>query len=211
MTTKLTQKHLLKGVQEFEIVDDQINIRIKSRLKQEETLSVTLAVLNPEPVITQSNLEFVSRVNGEALVSIALSKPNVAEFNAFVNTLKQKAQDEYNAISGLNVAAKHSSIESFEEEPPEFDEVSTADIITGKTVNVEGLENAINMLKTYVDNEEVKPLITALDSLIQDPQDHTRLVEVATVFNELGSSQGAVLTYAPYISIMLSDDPFGTG
>ena len=84
-----------------------------------------------------------------------------------------------------------------------------ADISQAKTVSVDGIENAINMLNTYVDNEEIQSLITALDSLKQAPQDHARLVEVATVFNELGSSQGAVLTYAPYITIMLSDDPFG--
>ena len=78
-------------------------------------------------------------------------------------------------------------------------------------MNIEGLENAIQMLKTYVENEEVIPLIKALESLKGSPKDHSKLVEVANVFNDLGSSQGAVLTYAPYISIMLSDDPFGSG
>ena len=207
MSTKLIQKQLFKGSREFEIVGDQVNIRIKSRFK-EETLSVTLAVLNPEPVITRSHLDFVSRVNGETLVSLALSLPNVTEFNEFVTTLKQKAQAEYSAISGINVATK-STANGFDEEPPEFSEHSTEDIIKGKTVNVEGLENAINMLQTYVDNEEIRPLINALESLKQAPQDHSKLIEVATAFNDLGSSQGAVLTYAPYISIMLSDDPFG--
>ena len=207
MSTKLIQKQLFKGSREFEIVGDQVNIRIKSRFK-EETLSVTLAVLNPEPVITRSHLDFVSRVNGETLVSLALSLPNVTEFNEFVTTLKQKAQAEYSAISGINVATK-STANGFDEEPPEFSEHSTEDIIKGKTVNVEGLENAINMLQTYVDNEEIRTLINALESLKQAPQDHSKLIEVATAFNDLGSSQGAVLTYAPYISIMLSDDPFG--
>ena len=63
-------------------------VQVTSR--KEETLSVTLAVLNPEPVITRSHLEFVSRVNGEALLSLALSRPNVTEFNNFVSTLKDK-------------------------------------------------------------------------------------------------------------------------
>ncbi len=210
MSTKLTQKYLFKATREYEIVGDQVNIRIKSRSKN-ETLSVTLAVLNPEPVITRSHLEFVSRVNGEALISLALSRPNVTEFNDFVNALKQRAQAEYNAISGISVAAKPTLTDGFDQEPPEFSEVSTADIIKDKTVNVEGVENAISMLETYVNNEEIQPLIIALESLKQAPEDQSRLVEVATVFNELGSSQGAVLTYAPYISIMLSDDPFGSG
>ncbi len=211
MSTKLTQKHLLKATHEFEIVGDQVNIRVNSRFKQ-ETHSVTLAVLNPEPVITRSHLEFLSRVNGESLLSLALSRPNVSEFNDFVNTLKQRAQAEYNSIAGISVAATPAALNgNLYEEPPEFDELTPADISKAKTVNVEGVENAISMLETYINNEEIQPLMTALESLKQAPQDHSKLVEVATVFNELGSSQGAVLTYAPYISIMLSDYPFGSG
>ncbi len=209
MSTKLTQKHLLKGTREFEIVDDQVIIYFKSRSKQ-ETLSVTLAVLNPEPVITRSHLEFVSRVNGETLLTLAISKPNSIEFNKFVNILKQRALEEYNAISGLSVTTQPSTLNgNLYAEPPEFREVTPTDISKDKNVHVEGVENAISMLETYVNNEEILPLIAALEALKQAPQDHSKLVEVATVFNQLGSSQGAVLTYAPYISIMLSDDPFG--
>ena len=209
MSIKLTQKHLLKPNHEFEIDDDQINIRIKSRYK-EEMLSVTLAVLNPEPVITRTHLEFVSRVNGEPLVSLALSKPNVAEFNNFVNTLKKMALEEYNSISGINVVAKSAaSNNSFLQEPPEFNESSPADISKAKKVDVESIKHSINMLQTYVHNEDVKHLLSALESLQQAPQDHSKLVDVATVFDKLETSQGAVLTYAPYIILMLSDDPFG--
>jgi hypothetical protein len=203
MSTKLIQKHMLKGTTEFEIFDDYIAIRAKSKFSQtdSETLTVTLAVLNPEPVITRTHLEFISRVNGETLLSLVLSRPNVAEFNNFVNTLKQRALAEYNAISGISVKAKSAELNgNLYEEPPEFDELSPADISKAKS---------INMLETYVSNEEIQPLISALVELKKAPQDHSKLVEVATVFNDLGPSQGAVLTYAPYITIMLSDDPFG--
>ena len=203
---------MLKGTTEYEIFDDYIAIRAKSKFSQtdSETLTVTLAVLNPEPVITRTHLEFISRVNGETLLSLVLSRPNVAEFNNFVNTLKQRALAEYNAISGISVKAKSAELNgNLYEEPPEFDELSPADISKAKSISVEGVENAINMLETYVSNEEIQPLISALVELKKAPQDHSKLVEVATVFNDLGPSQGAVLTYAPYITIMLSDDPFG--
>ena len=144
------------------------------------------------------------------MLSLALSKPNVSEFNEFISTLKYRVQEEYGAISGISVAA-HTQIPSgnSDQEPPEFNEISTEDRIKDKKVSVEGVENAIKMLETYVDNEEVQPLVIALESLKGSPDDHSKLVDVATIFSELGSSQGAVLTYAPYISIMLSDDPFG--
>jgi len=210
MNTKLIQKHILKGTREFEIVEDQVNICVKSRFKDSEKLSVTLAVLNPEPVINKTTLDFVSRVNGEPLLSLLLSQPNVDEFNNFVNSIKQKAQEEYNAISGISVISNASSLNgNLSEEPPEFSEHTSADIIKHKKVSIEGLDNAINMLQTYVNNEEIQPLIAALESLKLSPQDHSKLVKVANVFNDLGSNQGAVLTYAPYIAIMLSDDPFG--
>ncbi len=210
MSTKLTQKHLLKGTHEYEIVDDQVIVRVKAPFKQETMLSVTMAVLDPDPVITRSHLEFVSRVNGEPLLSLALSRPNVSEFNDFVNTLKQKAQAEYNTYSGINVASPPATpAGTTDEEPPEFEDVSTADIVKGKTISVEGVREAIGMLETYANSEEIKPMIAALEALADAPEDHSCLVEVASQFEKLGPAQGAVLTYAPYIIAMLSDDPFG--
>lgn len=212
MSTKLTQQHLFKGTREFEIAGDQVKVLIKARFKEPRTLSVMLAVLDPEPVITKSHLHFVSRVNAEPLLSLALFKPNATKFNTFVSTLRQKAQAEYNAFSGMTTAPQPTPADDLHAQPPEFGKHSTADIISGKTVNIEGLENAINMLQTYLDQteiQEIQALLNALTSLRQAPQDHARLVNVAKAFNALGSHQGAVLTYAPYIAILLSDDPFG--
>jgi len=48
---KLIQKSLLRGTQEFELLDDEVRVRIKSPFKSKE-LSVPLAILNPEPEIT---------------------------------------------------------------------------------------------------------------------------------------------------------------
>ena len=101
MTTKLVQKDLFKGTQEFELVDDYVNVRIKAPFKKAETLTVMLTVLDPEPVISKSSLNFNSRVNGEPLISLYLGKPNTEEFNGFVNALKQKAFEEFNAFAGL--------------------------------------------------------------------------------------------------------------
>ena len=211
MTHKLIQKHFLHGTQEFELLDDKIKVRINSLLKGKKEHDVVLAMLNPEPVISKSRLDFHSRVKCRPLLSLYLNKPNSEEFNDFVNTLKQRAQTEYNAIAGISVAAKTTLNGNVYEEPPEFSDTSPADISKDKTINVEEVENAISMLETYVKNEAVYSLIAALESLKLAPEDHSKLVEVATVFNELGSSQGAVLTYAPYIGILLSDDSFGPG
>ena len=208
MSLTLIQKNFLHGTQEFELLDDKIKVRINSLLKGKKEFDVVLAMLNPEPIISKSQLDFHSRVKCRPLLSLYLNKPNPEKFNEFVSTLKQKAQAEYDAVSGIRVAAKSTTLNGNSyEEPPEFSDTSLVDISKDKTINVEEVENAIRMLETYVNNEEIHPLIAALESLIQTPDDHSKLVKVATVFNELGSSQGAVLTYAPYISIMLSDGP----
>jgi hypothetical protein len=98
---KLIQKHLLKGTQEFELLDDEVLVRIKTPFK-EKKLSVPLAILNPEPVINGGCLDFHSRVKCGPLLSLYLDKPNAEEFNTFVEALKQKALNEYNAFSGVN-------------------------------------------------------------------------------------------------------------
>jgi hypothetical protein len=96
---KLIQKHLLKGTQEFELRDETVHVRIKTPFK-EKKLDIELAILNPEPVINGSMLDFHSRVKCGPLISLYLNKPNPEEFNTFVNALKEKALEEYNAFAG---------------------------------------------------------------------------------------------------------------
>jgi hypothetical protein len=97
---KLVQKSLFKGTREFELLDDEVRVRIKSLFHKKE-LTVTLAILNPEPVVNNGRLEFHSRVKCGPLLSLYLNKPNAREFNAFVEALRQKALKEYNAFAGI--------------------------------------------------------------------------------------------------------------
>ena len=204
MTTKLIQKQLFKGTQEFEIVDDAVNIHIKSPFKNDETLTVMLAVLNPEPIISKSRLEFTSRVNNEALVSLLLAKPNAEEFNAFVNLLKQKAQDEYNAFAGLTAADTKLEGNVYDE-PPDFETTDKPPGNARKPVRVEAVEESINMLSEYIGGAEIDPLLSALKALQSEPENIEHLSRLAREFDTLGPAQGAVLTYAPYIGILMSD------
>lgn len=101
MTQKLIQKNLLHGTQEFELRGDFIKVRINSLLRGKKELDIELAMLNPEPIISESRLHFHSRVKCRPLISLYLNKPNTQEFNAFVDAIKAKAKMEYAAFAGL--------------------------------------------------------------------------------------------------------------
>lgn len=98
---KLVQKSLLKGTTEFELLDDSVLITTRSPLQKEEKLSVVLEILNPEPEVNGSMLDFHSRVRCGPLFSLKIDDPSPAEFNAFVEAVKEKALKEFNAFSGL--------------------------------------------------------------------------------------------------------------
>jgi hypothetical protein len=207
---KLVQKQFLKGSREFEITDAVVNFRIKTRLKEKE-LTVDLSILNPEPVVNEPFLEFHSRVRCGPLLSLLIDKPNAEEFNAFVDELKQRARQEYNAFAGLKAGSLPAGMAAnVFEEPPEFDEPGPNRIEKMvKPVSVENIDNAIQMLEQYVDAEEIKPFLTALEALKAEPENESCFGQLVKSFDDLGPRQGAVLTYAPYVSILLSDDPFG--
>ena len=208
MTTKLIQKHLLKGTQEFEIIDDTVVVRSKPPLKKEESLTVMLTVLNTEPVISKSLLEFTSRVNNEPLLSLFLAKPNPEEFNAFVNLLKQKIQYEFNAFAGLKSGTPSTIGKNVHEEPPVFGTPDTERTIKSKKITAKGIEDAIRQLSEYIGAEKIGPFLSALEALQADPQNESHLRKMINEFEALGPNQGAVLSYAPYISSLLSDDPY---
>lgn len=97
---KLIQKNLLRGTREFELRDEDVRVLIKSPFK-EKALSVPLAILNPEPEINGSMLDFHSRVKCGPLMSLYINKPNKAEYEAFVAAVTAAASKEYNAFAGI--------------------------------------------------------------------------------------------------------------
>ena len=210
MSMKLVQKHFLKGSREFEITDDVIKVRIKTPFK-EEKLTVDLSILNPEPEVNEPFLEFHSRVKCGPLLSLLIDKPDSQKFNAFVDELKQRARQEYNAFAGIKAGSLPEGMAAnVFEEPPEFDESEQVRIEKKvKPVRVADIGIAIQMLERHLDREEIKPMLTALTALKDDPENESCFDQLIKAFDDLGPRQGAVLTYAPYVGILLTDDPFG--
>jgi len=79
----------------------------------------------------------------------------------------------------------------------------------GQPVKVADIDIALRMLETYMDTQDINPLLSALETLKTDTQNEAYQAQVIDAFNDLGNLQGAVLTYAPYLHIFVSDDPFG--
>lgn len=210
VTMKLIQKRFLKGTREFEIADDDaLYVRIKSLFK-EEKLTVSLSILNPEPVVNGSELEFYSDFKGRPLVSLLLNKPNAAEYNAFIDTLKKKIIGEDDTFASVDDTPDNKRSEALArnvyEVPPEFEEsADTREKISVLPVNTERLAEDIAMLKTYLDEENIKPLLNSLETLKAEPQNEAAYRKVLDVFNALGIEQGAVLTYASYLKVLLTN------
>jgi hypothetical protein len=209
MATRLVQKQFLKGKQEFEIFEEVVNVRFKTLLKEKET-SVSLRIIDPEPVIEGPYLYFRDSVRRDPVLTLYLNKPNPSEFNAFVDELKQRVMAQ-NAFRGHTSSSVQPPLggNSFDE-PPEDVEPQQVRVTRIRTnINVERVDNDIQMLRQYVNEPEVEPLITALEAIKTDPQSEAHQVRVVEVFNGLGLWQGSVLTYAPYVGILLSDNVFG--
>ncbi len=209
MSTKLIQKQLFKGSQEFELVDDAVNVRIKTRFK-EESFNVILSILDPEYIINGSKLEFHSRVNGSILLSFHLNKPNEMAFNAFIAFLKQRAESEYDAFIGVKQASASKVLNgNVSEEPPEFEDSEQEHLKNlAENYNAKMIDESIQMLEQYVGGDEIEPLIEALKVFNDDPWNESNQKQLLSSFHQLGAAQGAVLTYAPYLITLMSNNPF---
>ncbi len=83
------------------------------------------------------------------------------------------------------------------------------DIEKGIQIDSMRIAESIELLNKFVDDSSIDPFIAALEALKNDTGNKSLIAQVITVWNELGITQGAVLTYAPYVWLMLSEDPFG--
>lgn len=209
MTIKLIQKQFLKGSRQFEIIDDAVYVRIKGLLK-EEKLNIGLSMLDPDPVINNSYLEFYGRNRHEPVLSMHINQPSPDEFNAFVETLKMKISEATRGATDIDdesseLLRPEAPGWNVYEEPPEFDESEEAGEKVGfQSVNPERVEEDIIMLKTYLKEDDIQPLLGSLEALKEEPQNQAAFQKVVDAYNELGINQGAVLTYAPYLKVLVS-------
>lgn len=179
MTDKLFQKHAIKGKRSFELVDDAVNVTIDMPFLSKE-YTVVLSSLDPKPVVEGSVLAFVSAVNREPLIEMFIDRPDPASFSAFVEEVKRRALEE------------------------DFGKPVTGH--AERRVDVGQLQIAIDMLTTYLAGDEYAPFLGSLAALKEAPQDRAKLDAMFTAFNDLGPMQGAVLTYAPYVTSLLTGD-----
>jgi hypothetical protein len=78
-----------------------------------------------------------------------------------------------------------------------------------QSIQTADIDIALQMLKRYLNAQDIGPLLSSLETLKTEPQNEAYQEQVIHAFNELGQLQGAALTYAPYLNIFVSDDPFG--
>ena len=78
----------------------------------------------------------------------------------------------------------------------------------GGSIDAGRIDESIDLLKQHVQEAEIKPMLEVLELMSENPYDYALLDRLSEEFGKLGFLQGAVLTYAPYISIILPDDPF---
>ena len=71
------------------------------------------------------------------------------------------------------------------------------------------IDNAIEMLNKYATEPCIKPLISTLEALNEDPHNESLLVQLTDIWRNLGIYQGTVLTYVPYFFTLIPDDIFG--
>ncbi len=199
---KLVQKQFPKGSREFEIIDDAVYVRIKGLLK-EEKLTVALSMLDPEPVVNGSELEFHGLTRRGPLLSLLLNKPSTDEFNAFVVALRQNIFGNQGVEDETAESARPEAPGwNVYDEPPEFGETSKK--TSFEPLNPERVAEDIAMLKTYLNENDIRPLLDSLELLIAEPANEAAFHKMLEVYKDLGFNQGAVLTYAPYLKVVLS-------
>ncbi len=209
MATKLVQKSIFKGIQEFEIAGGEIHVRTKALFTQESRSTIALSTLSPDPMINNASMEFHSRDGHSPQLSLFLNKPSDAEFNAFVTLLRERVEEERNTFVGTSTEPQESgSPTQIHEEPPAFDDPNRAQSTPLPAVNGARVEEVIQMLERYLDREELAPLMAALEALQTEPESESNFAQLVDAFHQLGPSQGAVLTYAPYLSTLLADQMF---
>jgi hypothetical protein len=77
-----------------------------------------------------------------------------------------------------------------------------------RRIDPAAIASSIEQLQERLGRDDVAPLVTALEAMKRNPHDSALMDQLSEAFDGLGIMQGAVLTYAPYLAIILSGYSF---
>jgi len=73
-------------------------------------------------------------------------------------------------------------------------------------VDVKKVSVSIDMIKRYVDAVDTSGVIAVLEEMIKTPEDDSLKVKLMDSLQPLGIYQGTVLSYAPYVAVLLMNN-----
>ena len=77
-----------------------------------------------------------------------------------------------------------------------------------RRIDAAAIASSIEQLQERFGKDDVAPLVAVLEAMKRNPQDSVLMDQLSEAFHGLDIMQGAVLTYAPYLAIILSDSYF---
>ena len=77
-----------------------------------------------------------------------------------------------------------------------------------RRIDAAAIASSIEQLQERFGKDDVAPLVAVLEAMKRNPQDSALMDQLSEALDGLGIMQGAVLTYAPYLAIILSDFSF---
>jgi len=77
---------------------------------------------------------------------------------------------------------------------------------TRKAIDAARIGSSIEQLQEHFGADDVASLVAVLEAIKRNPQDSALIHQLSEAFNGLRIMQGGVLTYAPYLAVILSDD-----
>lgn len=78
--------------------------------------------------------------------------------------------------------------------------------MTSTSYDVNKLSTSIELIEKYVTDVDVSAVIDVLEAMKKNLGDDALVAQLSAAIKPLGIHQGAILTYAPYLTKLLLDD-----
>jgi len=77
-----------------------------------------------------------------------------------------------------------------------------------RIINTVEIDTSIKSLKKYVTDIDIEPIISILETIKREPTQLAHLTQLSEILDTFGVRKGAVFTYAPYITFLLTENLF---